>query len=102
MVSLKNLLDKLENLPEKIDAPYDQNYIHLACKSENLSIEMLKLLVEKKIDTLQIASYNRNCLMDLCQNKNATLEMLKYMYEDKEGYFFFMLKKIFFPKIFFI
>ncbi|KAJ5071698.1 ankyrin repeat ph and sec7 domain containing protein secg-related [Anaeramoeba ignava] len=56
--------------------------LHLACKNENLSFEIIKYLVEKGSDiNATTDDYNQTPFHYVCKNENLSFEIIKYLVE---------------------
>ena len=59
--------------------------LHLICNYENVSIEIIKYLVENLCDLNLICNQNLTSLHDLCRNENISLQIVKYLVENKSN-----------------
>jgi ankyrin repeat protein len=78
---LKKLL--IEGDYSKLNNFYGFNFLHIVCRSKNISMEMIKHFVENKADLNDKNQHGETPFHYACENEDISLEMIKYLVENK-------------------
>lgn len=82
--SLSKVIKLIDNKSVEGEHDYTSNsFLHLVCKSEQIDIELLSLLINSKLDVNKIDKSQKSPLIHLCENKNATPEMIEILLINK-------------------